>query len=110
MKNGKKGRGGPPRVTSIEEGYERWLKGMNANHLAQVVGNVNELRKELARVSGNLDHLHLDVTALREVLRVPRPECYASVAQRKRAREVKQEHESQTPPPDHSPGGSDGGD
>jgi len=64
----------------------RWIENTLISLLSRMTATMEKLAREQARLSDNLDHLHRDVTALREVARVPRPECYPQAERPRRAR------------------------
>lgn len=74
------------RVPSPELAAERYMRGIINGQLAHLLYLVQEQSKQIERLSDNLDHLHADVTAVREVLRVPRPECYPDLERKRGAR------------------------
>ena len=88
-----------PRVPSPESAHERWERAMLVSATSRTVALLDELRVEVKRISANLDHLHGDVTALREVARVPRPECYPDVDRKRRARRARTTPPAEEPPP-----------
>ena len=90
-----------PVVTSAEAAAARWAEGMRragarppAPKPARVSrAEFTRLEVRLARIERNLDHMHTDIAALREVERIPRPECYPEPPKRKRRAQRAQEEQ-----------------
>jgi hypothetical protein len=87
-----------PSVPSPEAAQERWERGSLLSAVLRSAALLDQLRAEVTRMGANFDHLHADVVALREAARVPRPECYADAATRRRARRARK-----TPPAPEGP-------
>lgn len=84
-----------PHAPDLAAGQARWEREALVGMMAHVQGVVRELRIDFDRLSANLDHMHADTVAIREVLRIPRPECYPSGPRRAAARRARR-----TPPAD----------
>jgi hypothetical protein len=69
---------------------EAWVEHTLISLLSRLTATVDKLAREQARHSDNLDHLHRDVAALREVAHVPRPECYPDATQKRAVRRMRQ--------------------
>jgi hypothetical protein len=89
-------------VPSIERVTASWEKNTLISLLSRLQGTLDKLAGELVRVSGNLDHLHDDVVAIREVAHVPRPECYPDAEKKRGARRARRA--PPPPPPEAAPG------
>ncbi len=78
-----------PKVPSPEAGQERWERATLVSNTARTAHYLQEVLHELKDIRSNLDHLHADMTALREVARVPRPECYPDLPRKRAARRAR---------------------
>jgi len=91
------------RVPSMEQVQARWEGNTTISLLSRLQGVMDKLAGELVRISGNLDHLHDDVVAIREVAHVPRPECYPDAERKRGARRARR---APPPPPPEAASGS----
>lgn len=90
------------RVPSMEQVQASWEKNTLISLLSRLQGTLDKLAGELVRISGNLDHLHADVVAIREVALVPRPECYPDAERKAGARRARRR--PAPPPPEAAAG------
>lgn len=65
-----------PKVPPIQEIADRWARNSLASLEARIAARLDQVGDSLRALAGNLDHLHQDLVGLREVARIPRPECY----------------------------------
>lgn len=96
-------------VPTPEVAAARWERGMLVSATTRSAAQLDQLVREVQRIAANLDHLHGDVTALREAARVPRPECYPDLSRKRAARVARRTPPAPEPPPDPpSPETTDG--
>jgi hypothetical protein len=86
------------RMTPLPIAQERWERETMLGMLAHTQGLVRKLSGDLDQLSANLDHLHIDATAIREVLKIPRPECYPDTPRRAAARRARTTPQATEPP------------
>ena len=65
-----------PKVPPIQDIADRWARNSLASLEARIAARLDQVGDSLRAIAGNLDHLHQDLVGLREVARIPRPECY----------------------------------
>jgi len=90
-------------LETLSELQHRARELRDSPHAEQLTRLAATQAEEIARIARNLDHLHDDVVALRELANSPRPECYPDAPRRRRARRAPDDAARRDPPPTSPP-------